>query len=135
MTKPAPTLLAAALSPLVLLAWFLWPWLPFEHTAGGVIRYLLLAYALFFLARFLASAVTAALPQESLALWFALVFVFAAAVSLSVSIGFAIALPARYPWNLDDDARAAALDAVWCTVAAGLAHVLPRLSAIRSAPG
>lgn len=104
----------SSLAPLVIVAWFLWPLVPFDHSPGDVIRALATAYALFFLARglaFLASSSSRA------AVHLALVFLFSFVISLAVWIGLIVAGLAEGP--LGPAAIGALQDALWCTVAAG----------------
>lgn len=111
--------LAAIAAPLVIVAWFLWPVMPFNHSPGDIIRSVATAYALFFLARGLAFLAASAL-STSRAAYHAFVFIFAFLISFSVSVGLTLAGVAESP--LVSAATGALQDAFWCAVA-GLIYV------------
>jgi hypothetical protein len=97
------------IAPLVVVAWFLWPLVPFDHSAGDVVRSVTTAYALFFLSRglaFLASSSSRA------AVHLAFILLFSFLISFAVSIGL------QDPFN--SAATGALQDALWCTVAAAI---------------
>jgi hypothetical protein len=100
---------AAIIAPLVIVVWFVWPLVPFDHSPGEVVRALATAYALFFLSRGLAFL---AYSGSRAAVHLAFVLLFSFLISFGVSIG------------LQDPFSSAALgalqDALWCTVAAAL---------------
>lgn len=106
---------AAFLAPLVIVAWFLWPLVPFDPSAGDILRSVATAYALFFLSRglvFLASS------SSRPAVHLALVFLFSSILSFAVAIGLSVAgLVESSPGSA---AVGALLDALWCTVAAAI---------------
>lgn len=104
--------LAGVLAPLVIVAWFLWPLVPFDPSAGDVLRAVATAYALFFVSRGLASLAS---PSPRSAAHLAFVFLFAFVLSLAVSAGLIFAGLDAGP--LGSAAVGSLQDALWCTVA------------------
>ena len=102
--------LAVLVAPLVIAGWFLWPLVPFNHTAADVIRSVATAYVFFFLARGLAFLAT-----SRPAVHYLLVFLFAFILSYSISLGLSVAGIEESP-----GAVSALLDAFWCTAAAAI---------------
>lgn len=107
--------LGVILAPLVIVAWFLWPLVPFDHSPGDVARSMATAYALFFLARGLAFLVSS---SSRAAVHLAFVFSFSWLISFAVSIGLIVAGLAEGPPG--PAAVGSLQDALWCTVAAAL---------------
>lgn len=114
MTGSRKTDPALLLAPLVIVAWLLWPLVPFGHSLADVALAFPAAYALFFLARFLSRLALSFIGRTSPQLLLSMSFLGADAVSLL----------ARFTWaalttgvNVDRELRGAALDSLWCTVA------------------
>jgi len=105
--------LAAIIAPLVIVAWFLWPLVPFGHSPGEVVRSVATAYALFFLSRGLAFLASSS-SRATVHLAFVLLFSFL--ISFAVSIGL------QDPFS--SAATGALQDALWCTVAAAIYAVI-----------
>ncbi|HEX5718025.1 MAG TPA: hypothetical protein VF179_17830 [Thermoanaerobaculia bacterium] len=115
MSESLRSWLAVVIAPLVIVAWFLWPLIPFDHSPGEVARSVATAYALFFLSRGLAFlAYSGSRPAVHLAF----VFLFAFLISFAVSIGL------QDPFS--SAATGALQDALWCTVAAAIYAALPK---------
>lgn len=104
-----------SLAPLVIVAWFLWPLVPFEHSPGDLVRALATAYTLFFLSRGLAF-----LASSSSRVAVHLAFVFLFSWILSFSVWIALIAAGLDESSLGSAAIGAFLDALWCTVAAAL---------------
>ena len=110
--------LGVILAPLVIVAWFLWPLVPFDHSPDDILRSVATAYALLFLARGLALLACSALSSSRAAAHLAFVFIFAFIISLAVSVGLILTGLAEGP---PGPAAAGSLqDALWCTAAAAL---------------
>lgn len=107
--------LGVILAPLVIVAWFLWPLVPFDHSPGDILRSVATAYALFFLARGL--AFLASLSSRA-AVHLAFVFSFAFVICLAVSVG--LILTGLSEGSPGSAAVGSLQDALWCTVAATL---------------
>jgi hypothetical protein len=103
------------IAPLVIVAWFLWPLVPFDHSPGDIIRSVATAYALFFLSRGLAFL---AYSGSRAAAHLAFVFLFSCLLSLSVSAGLMATGIVEAPFS--SAAIGALQDALWCTVAAAI---------------
>jgi hypothetical protein len=105
---------ALLLAPLVIVAWLLWPPVPFEHSLADVALAFPAAYALFFLARFLSRVALSFIGRTSPQLLLSMSFLGADAVSLLVRFSVAAMTTGV---NVDRELRGAALDSLWCTVA------------------
>lgn len=119
MTESRKANVAVLLAPLVLVAWFLWPLLPFDHSLKEVAAALAAAYALFFLARFLAGVALSFIGRTSPSLLLSMGFLAADVISLTVRFTLA--------WRgsgiiVDRELHGAALDSLWCTVAIAIAE-------------
>ncbi len=93
-------------APLVIVAWFLWPLVPFDHLPGDIIRSVATAYALFFLSRGLAFL---AWSGSRAVVHLAFVLLFSFLISFGVSVGL------QDPFS--SAAVGALQDAFWCTAA------------------
>jgi hypothetical protein len=111
--------LAALLAPLVLVAWFLWPLRPFDSTLTDIALAFPAAYAFFFLARFLRRRAISFIGRSSPQLLLAMSFLAADAISLLVRFCLAGMTSGV---DVDRELRGAALDSLWCTVAAAIAE-------------
>lgn len=114
MTDDRKTGLAFLLAPLVIVAWFLWPLVPFEHTFADVALAFPAAYVFFFLTRYLRRLAIAFIGRTSPQLLFSMSFFAADAISLLVRFSVAGMTTGV---NVDRELRGAALDSLWCTVA------------------
>ena len=113
MSESLRSWLAVIIAPLVIVAWFLWPLVPFDHSPGEVLRALATAYALFFLSRGLAFL---AYSGSRAAVHLAFVLLFSFLISFGVSVGL------QDPFS--SAAVGALQDALWCTVAAAIYAVI-----------
>ncbi len=114
MTESRKIDLPFLLAPLVLVAWFLWPPVPFEHTFADIALACLAAYVFFFLTRFLRRLAIAFIGRTSPQLLLSMSFLAADAISLLVRFSVAGMTTGV---NVDRELRGAALDSLWCTVA------------------
>lgn len=123
MTESRKTNLALLLAPLVLVVWFLWPLVPFERSPADIGLAFLCAYALFFLARLLASVALSFIGRSSPAFLLSTSFLAADAISLIVRL-----VLARMSSGIvvDRELHGAALDSLWCTLAIAIAEVRRR---------
>ena len=129
MSQTLRSWLAVILAPLVLVAWFLWPLVPFDHSPGDIVRSVATAYALFFLSRGLAFL---AYSGSRAAMHLAFVFIFSFVISLAVSVGLILTGLAEGPPG--SSALGSLQDALGCTVAAALYTVLAPSTTIEPGP-
>lgn len=118
MSESRKAAVAVLLAPLLLVAWFLWPILPFDHSLKDIALAVVAAYALFFVARFLGSLAVSFIGRDSRSMRLSMRFLAADAVSLIVRLALA-----RFTSGviIDRELRGAALDALWCTLAIAMA--------------
>lgn len=123
--------IARLIAPLVLVGWFLWPFST-GITAAAIALAVVKAYALFFVATFIAEQVTQL--ASALRTWHvALVFGFAAILSFGVGIGLEVTGLMEPGTTVAGLVSAALRDGFWCAAAAALARVLdPSASHSRS---
>jgi len=107
------------IAPLVIVAWFLWPLVPFDHAPGKVFRSVATAYALFFLSRGLAFLAYSG-SRPAVHLTFVLLFAFL--ISFAVSVGLLATGIVEAPFS--SAATGALQDALWCTLAAAIYEAL-----------
>jgi hypothetical protein len=119
MTESRNTDIAVLLAPLVLVAWFLWPFFPFDHSLKDVGLAVLTAYAFFFLVRFLSRAALSFIGRSSPAFLLSTSFLAADAISLIVRLAMARMTSGII---IDRELHGAALDSLWCTLAIAIAE-------------